>query len=126
MGAGTELGQKFMEIRGLGIIDIQSMFGVRAIRFQKRLEIVVELESWDEQTEYTRTGLDDKFINIMDVEIPYIKLPIIPGKNITVISEVIKFKLSSKTLRNTMLWTENDWRRSLERIYRWYPPSLLF
>jgi HPr kinase/phosphorylase len=89
MGAGTELGQKFMEIRGLGIIDIQSTFGIRAIRFQKRLEIVVELESWDKNTEYTRTGLDDNFINIMDVEIPYIKLPIIPGKNITVISEVI-------------------------------------
>jgi len=89
MGSSSALGQKFMEIRGLGIIDIQSMFGVRAIRFQKRLEIVVELESWDENTEYTRTGLDDKFVSIMDVEIPYIKLPIIPGKNITVISEVI-------------------------------------
>jgi HPr kinase/phosphorylase len=89
MGSGSELGHKFMEIRGLGIIDIQSMFGVRAIRFQKRLEIVVELESWDDNTEYTRTGLDDQSISIMDVEIPYIKLPIIPGKNITVISEVI-------------------------------------
>lgn len=89
MGSGSELAHKFMEIRGLGIIDIQSMFGVRAIRFQKRLEIVVELESWDENGNYTRTGLDDQFISIMDVEIPYIKLPIIPGKNITVISEVI-------------------------------------
>lgn len=89
MGSGTELGQKFMEIRGLGIIDIQSMFGIRAIRYQKRLEIIVELESWDVNTEYTRTGLDDSFVSIMDVDIPYIKLPIIPGKNITVISEVI-------------------------------------
>lgn len=89
MGSGTELGQKFMEIRGLGIIDIQSMFGIRAIRFQKRLEIVVELEFWDDNAEYTRTGLDNEYVNIMDVEIPYIKLPIIPGKNITVISEVI-------------------------------------
>ena len=78
-----------MEIRGLGIIDVESMFGIRAIRFQKRLEIVVELEAWDEKAEYTRTGLDERTINIMDVEIPYIKLPIIPGKNITVISEVI-------------------------------------
>ncbi|MBK7228002.1 MAG: HPr kinase/phosphorylase [Ignavibacteriales bacterium] len=89
MGSGTQLGQKFMEIRGLGIIDVQSMFGIRAIRFQKRLEIVVELESWDPEAEYTRTGLDDSFISIMDVDLPYIKLPIIPGKNITVISEVI-------------------------------------
>ncbi len=89
IGSGTKIGKHFMEIRGLGIIDVQSMFGIRAIRYQKRLEIVVELETWDENTEYTRTGLDEKTITIMDVEIPYIKLPILPGKNITVISEVI-------------------------------------
>ncbi|HMN47711.1 MAG TPA: HPr(Ser) kinase/phosphatase [Ignavibacteriaceae bacterium] len=89
MGAGTKLGKHFMEIRGLGIIDIQSMFGIRAIRYQKRLEIIVELESWDENSEYTRTGLDERTISIMDIDIPHIKLPIIPGKNITVISEVI-------------------------------------
>lgn len=89
IGSGTKLGKHFMEIRGLGIIDIQSMFGIRAIRYQKRLEIVVELEKWIEGGDYTRTGLDEKTINILDVEIPYVKLPIIPGKNITVISEVI-------------------------------------
>jgi len=89
IGSSSELAQRYMEIRGLGIIDIQSMFGVRAIRYQKRLEIVVELEHWDSNAEYTRTGLDNEFIKIMDVEIPHIKLPIIPGKNITVISEVI-------------------------------------
>ncbi len=89
MGSGTKFGKHFMEIRGLGIIDIQSMFGIRAIRYQKRLEIVVELETWDDGAEYTRTGLDEKTVSIMDVEIPYIKLPIIPGKNITVISEVV-------------------------------------
>lgn len=89
IGSGTKIGKHFMEIRGLGIIDVQSMFGIRAIRYQKRLEIVVELETWDERTEYTRTGLDERTITIMDVEIPYIKLPILPGKNITVISEVI-------------------------------------
>lgn len=89
MGAGTNIAKHFMEIRGLGIIDIQSMFGVRAIRFQKRLEIVVELEVWDETSDYTRTGLDESTIALMDVDLPYIKLPIFPGKNITVISEVI-------------------------------------
>lgn len=89
MGSGTDLVKHFMELRGIGIIDIRSMFGVRAIRFQKRLEIIVELEIWDDKAEYTRTGLDDSFLSVMDVEIPYIKLPIIPGKNITVISEII-------------------------------------
>jgi HPr kinase/phosphorylase len=89
MGSGTELVKHFMELRGVGIIDVRSMFGIRAIRFQKRLELVIELEIWDDKAHYTRTGLDDNSINISDVEIPYIKLPIIPGKNLTVISEII-------------------------------------
>ncbi len=89
MGAGTELVQHMMEIRGIGIVDVRSMFGIRAIRFQKRLEVIIELEVWNEKHEYTRTGLDQGMKKIMDVEIPYIKLPILPGKNITVISEVI-------------------------------------
>ena len=89
MGVGTELAKHIMEIRGLGIIDVERMFGIRAIRFQKRLEIIVELEIWDKDAHYTRTGLDVDHITISEVEIPYIKLPIIPGKNITVISEVV-------------------------------------
>jgi HPr kinase/phosphorylase len=89
MGSGTDLVKHFMEIRGVGIIDVRSMFGVRAIRFQKRLEVLIELEVWDEQGEYTRTGLDNTNLMLMDIELPHIKLPIIPGKNITVISEVI-------------------------------------
>lgn len=89
MGSGTELGKHFMEIRGLGIIDVQRIFGIRAIRYQKRLEMVVELEIWKDNEEYTRTGLDENTVVISEVEIPYIKLPILPGKNITVISEVI-------------------------------------
>ena len=89
IGAGTSLVKHFMEIRGLGILDIQKMFGVRAIRHQKRLEVICELEVWNEGSTYTRTGLDETLEKILDVEIPYVKLPIIPGKNITVISEVI-------------------------------------
>jgi HPr kinase/phosphorylase len=89
MGAGTNVVKHFMEIRGLGIIDIERMFGIRAIRYQKRLEIIVELEFWKDDGDYTRTGLNEQKINISGVDIPYIKLPISPGKNITVISEVI-------------------------------------
>lgn len=89
MGSGTNIAKHYMEIRGLGIIDVERMFGIRAIRYQKRLEIVAELELWDEKSEYTRTGLEENTINIAGIEIPHIKLPILPGKNITVISEVI-------------------------------------
>ncbi len=89
IGSGTEIVKHNMEIRGLGIIDVERVFGIRAIRYQKRLEILVELEVWDEKANYTRTGLDEKSTNISEIEIPYIRLPILPGKNITVISEVI-------------------------------------
>ncbi len=89
IGTGTDVIQHVMEIRGIGIVDVQHMFGVRSIRHQKRLEIVIELEIWDENTEYTRTGLDNEIISILDINIPYIKLPIFPGKNITVIAETI-------------------------------------
>ena len=89
MGAGTDLVKHFMEIRGLGLLDVRSMFGIRAIRFQKRVEIVVELEDWKRNDDYTRTGLDDVTISILAVSIPLVKLPIFPGKNVTVITEVI-------------------------------------
>ncbi len=89
MGTGTSLTKHFMEIRGLGIIDVERIFGIRAIRYQKRLEIIVELEIWNDASDYTRTGLDAQETDFLGVQIPYIKLPILPGKNITVISEVI-------------------------------------
>jgi len=89
MGAGTDIVKHFMEIRGLGLIDVRSMFGIRAIRFQKRIEVVIELEDWRKDQEYTRTGLDGHTIPILEVEMPHVRLPIFPGKNVTVITEVI-------------------------------------
>lgn len=89
MGSGTDLVKHFMEIRGLGLIDVRSMFGIRAIRFQKRVELVVELMEWRPDEDYTRTGLDEVGIAILDVNLPRVELPIFPGKNVTVICEVI-------------------------------------
>lgn len=89
MGSGTDLVKHFMEIRGLGLIDIRSMFGIRAIRFQKRLEIIVQLEEWDDANEYDRTGLDSSEVAVLGVNVPIVQLPIFPGKNVTVITEVI-------------------------------------
>jgi HPr kinase/phosphorylase len=89
MASATKMSKHFMEIRGLGIVDVMSMFGIRSVRYQKRLEVVMELTLWDDTAEVNRTGLDHDAVNILDTEIPYIKLPITPGKNITVIAEVI-------------------------------------
>lgn len=89
MGSGTDLAQHFMEIRGLGIIDVRAMFGVRAIRYQKRIELIVQMQTWDENQEYTRIGMVDEIETVLGVPLPLVKLPIVPGKNVTVICEVI-------------------------------------
>ncbi|MEX2457002.1 MAG: HPr(Ser) kinase/phosphatase [Balneolaceae bacterium] len=89
IASATEMNKHFMEIRGLGIVDVMSMFGIRSIRYQKRLEVVLELSLWDESSDIERTGLDHDSVTILDTEIPQIHLPITPGKNITVIAEVI-------------------------------------
>jgi HPr kinase/phosphorylase len=89
MGSGTDLVQHFMEIRGLGLVDVRAMFGIRAIRFQKRVEVIVNMQLWSDDEEYTRLGMVEDAYRIMGVSLPMVKLPITPGKNITVICEVI-------------------------------------
>ena len=89
IGTGNQLLRHHMEIRGLGIIDVQSIFGIRAIRLQKRVEVQVNLETWTNDLEIERVGLDEKKIEILGLEVPYVQVPITPGKNITVIAEVI-------------------------------------
>ncbi|GAB4184668.1 MAG: HPr(Ser) kinase/phosphatase [Calditrichia bacterium] len=89
MGEATELAQNHLEIRGLGLIDIRRIFGIRAIRIHKRIELEINLVDFDKDANYDRTGLDDQFKEILGVKIPAITLPINPGKNITVIVETI-------------------------------------
>jgi HPr kinase/phosphorylase len=89
IGKGHELQRHHMEIRGVGIIDVRTMFGIRAIRQQKRVEVVVQLEIWDENAVYDRTGLDTKTMDILGVPVPLVTVPLVPGKNITVVCEVV-------------------------------------
>jgi len=89
IGRGHELQRHHMEIRGVGIIDIPALFGIRGIRQQKRIEVVVQLEEWNDREEYDRTGLDAEEIEILGVSVPKVRIPLNPGKNITVISEVV-------------------------------------
>lgn len=89
IGRGHELQQYHMEIRGIGIVDVRAMFGIRAVRQQKRIEVVVHLEEWSEGAQYDRTGLETQTIEILDVHLPLVTVPLNPGKNITVIAEVV-------------------------------------
>src|SRR5947208_9903516 len=89
IGRSHELQRHHMEIRGVGLIDIPSIFGIRAVRQQKRIEVVVKLEDWDQDAVVDRTGLDTLTTTILDVEVPLMRVPLNPGKNITVIAEVV-------------------------------------
>jgi HPr kinase/phosphorylase len=89
IGRGSELSRHFMEIRGVGLIDIHALFGIRAVRQQKRIEVVVQLEDWDTAREYDRTGLERPETQLLDVSLPLVTVPLNPGKNLTVICEVV-------------------------------------
>lgn len=89
IGRGHELQRHYMEIRGVGLLDIPAIFGIHAVRQQKRLEVVVQLKEWSEESVVDRTGLDGELTTILGVEIPVITVFLNPGKNITVIGEVI-------------------------------------
>jgi HPr kinase/phosphorylase len=89
IGRGHELQQHHMEIRGIGIVDIRALFGIRSIRQQKRIEVVVQLVDWDETAQYDRTGLETEETEMLGVAVPRVVIPLNAGKNITVISEVI-------------------------------------
>jgi HPr kinase/phosphorylase len=87
-GSGFEVIQHHMEIRGLGIINIRSLFGVEAIRERKKIELVLELMGWDAYQEYDRLGFEEEKYTILDVELPMLRIPVTPGRNLTTIIEV--------------------------------------
>ncbi|MFO7774344.1 MAG: HPr(Ser) kinase/phosphatase [Candidatus Hydrogenedentota bacterium] len=77
-----------MEIRGIGIIDIKSVYGVGRVRNSERIGLVVELEEWNEEAQYDRTGLSESYVNLLGVKAPYLLIPVRPGRNIAIIVEV--------------------------------------
>ncbi len=89
IGSGNDILRHHMEIRGLGIIDVQAIFGIRAIRVQKRIEVEVNLKEWDAEEDYERVGIDELQTTMLGVRIPLVTIPIFPGKNITVIAEAV-------------------------------------
>jgi HPr kinase/phosphorylase len=89
IGRGHELAGHHMEIRGIGLVDIPALFGVRSVRQQKRIEVVVQLEDWETARDQDRTGLLHQETEILGVRLPKVIVALNPGKNITVISEVV-------------------------------------
>jgi len=78
-----------IEVRGVGIVDVYSLYGVRAIRVQKRIEVEVRLVPWQSGVECERAGIEEQFSEILGVKIPLVTIPVVPGKNLALVNEVI-------------------------------------
>ena len=100
VGSPPPLLEHLLEIRGIGIIDIMTLFGASAVRPNKRITLVVELELWDENKNYDRLGLDEEKIQIIDTKLTKLTIPVQPGRNVSVIIEVaaMNYRLKRKGL----------------------------
>lgn len=116
VGSGSELLGHHMEVRGIGIINMEKLFGIRAIRMQKRIEVQVSLAHWDDEIEFERLGVEDKYTTILGVEIPVVTIPVAPGKDISVISEVIAMNHMLKVYGEDS--AKEFSKRHAEEIYR--------
>jgi len=88
LGSCPELTRHHIEVRGLGLINVQDLFGVASTRTSKRVELVVQLERWEHGREYDRLGLDESYYELLGIRIPMIRMPVAPGRNIAILVEV--------------------------------------
>ena len=88
LGSAPETVRHMMEIRGVGIVNIADLFGRTSVMDNHLIDMVIDIEPWDEGLEYDRLGLDSKKIKILEVELPVVKIPVRPGRNITTLAEV--------------------------------------
>ena len=88
IGESPAMVRHFMEIRGIGIIDIRAMYGVGSVILTKSIDMEIHMENWDSQKEYDRLGLQEETTSILDVKVPYQVMPVRPGRNLAVIVEV--------------------------------------
>jgi HPr kinase/phosphorylase len=88
LGSCPELTRHHMEIRGLGVINIQDLFGIASTRTSKRVELVVQLERWEPRRDYDRLGLNDARYTILGIPVPLIEMPVAPGRNLAILVEI--------------------------------------
>lgn len=98
IGTCPEMVRHFMEIRGIGLIDIRAMYGISAVSVSKSIDLVMDMEYWDESKAYDRLGLAEDFVDILDVQIPRQMIPVKPGRNVAIIIEVAARNLSLKRM----------------------------
>jgi HPr kinase/phosphorylase len=108
VGTSPELIEHLLEIRGLGIINVMTLFGAGAVRSNKRITLVINLEIWDSKKQYDRLGLDEEKMKIIDTEVTKLTVPVRPGRNLAVIIEVaaMNYRLKRMGVNAAQQFTE--------------------
>jgi len=88
IGTAPEVIRHYIELRGIGVIDVRQLFGMRAIKEESQLDLVVHFEQWDQTKFYDRLGIEDHFTELLDVQVPIVTIPVRPGRNLAAIVEV--------------------------------------
>jgi HPr kinase/phosphorylase len=92
IGTSAEITRNHMEVRGIGIVNVAAMFGVKSIRKEKKVDLIVNLREWKEVSDVDRLGLDEQHVNILGVDIPEITIPVRPGRDLARLIEVAAFQ----------------------------------
>jgi HPr kinase/phosphorylase len=108
VGNSPELIRHLLEIRGLGIIDVMTLFGAGAVRSYKKISLIIDLETWDPKKMYDRLGLDEDRVKMVETTLPKLVIPVRPGRNLAVIVEVaaMNFRLKEMGVNTAQIFTE--------------------
>jgi HPr kinase/phosphorylase len=97
IGTSSELTRNHMEVRGIGIINVAAMFGVKSVRNEKKVDLVITLKAWNEVTDVDRVGMDQEFVKILGVDVPHITIPVRPGRDLARLIEVAAYQTALKS-----------------------------
>jgi HPr kinase/phosphorylase len=97
VGTSAEVTRNHMEVRGIGIINVAAMFGVKSIRHEKAVDLVITLKSWNEVQDVDRLGIDQEYVSILGIDVPHITIPVRPGRDLARLIEVAAFQTKLKS-----------------------------
>ena len=98
VGTAPELIRHYLELRGIGVVDVRRLFGMSAIKLESDIDMVINLEPWNDGTFYDRLGADDLYTSILDVPVPTLTIPVKPGRNLAIIIEVAAMNNRNKKM----------------------------
>jgi len=108
LGTAPDIIRHFIEIRGIGILDVKNLYGVGSVKVQESISLIIHLELWDEKKNYDRLGLVDEYTDILGVKVPSLTIPVRPGRNLAIIVEVAAINNRQKKMGYNAAWVLNE------------------